>query len=158
VRVSGLGQGTGPLSLRDRDSLTGFRATQIATQKAYQMAGISPKDIDFAEVHDAFTPFEVISTEDLGFFPPGKGVQAVEEGRTLREGRLPVNLFLSLRAPHRLDYSMREHDQILDAFLKRNPELAQAAAVKHLENQMQVLKTVLDLGDEVKGSASSERK
>ncbi len=91
VRVSGLGQGTGPLSLRDRDSLTGFRATQIAAQKAYQMAGISPQDIDFAEVHDAFTPFEVISTEDLGFFPPGKGVQAVEEGRTLREGRLPVN-------------------------------------------------------------------
>jgi DNA-binding GntR family transcriptional regulator len=53
---------------------------------------------------------------------------------------------------------MREHDQILDAFLKRNPELAQAAAVKHLENQMQVLKTVLDQGDKVKGAASSERK
>ncbi|MCH7912629.1 MAG: hypothetical protein IH856_06275 [Deltaproteobacteria bacterium] len=49
-------------------------------------------------------------------------------------------------------------DQILDAFLKRNPELAQAATVKHLENQMQVLKTVLDLGDEVKGAASNERK
>jgi len=50
--------------------------------------------------------------------------------REIRKTRI-----LSLRAPHRLDYSMREHDQILDAFLKRNPELAQAAAIKHLENQ-----------------------
>ena len=91
VVVSGLGQGTGPLSLRDRDSFTSFRATQIAAQKAYQMAGVSPKEIDFAEVHDAFTPFEVISTEDLGFFSPGKGGQAVEEGRTSREGPLPIN-------------------------------------------------------------------
>ncbi|MFQ5850716.1 MAG: beta-ketoacyl synthase N-terminal-like domain-containing protein [Candidatus Binatia bacterium] len=91
VVVSGVGQGTGPLSLRDRDSFTCFRATQIAAQRAYQMAGISPKDIDFAEVHDAFTPFEVISTEDLGFFPPGRGGQAVEEGKTALEGPLPIN-------------------------------------------------------------------
>jgi acetyl-CoA C-acetyltransferase len=55
------------------------------------MAGISPKEIDFAEVHDAFTPFEIISTEDLGFFPAGKGWQAVEEGKTAIDGELPVN-------------------------------------------------------------------
>ncbi len=91
VVVSGVGQGTGPLSLRDRDSFTSFRATQIAAQKAYRMAGITPKEIDFAEVHDAFTPFEITSTEDLGFFPPGKGGQAVEEGKTSLEGPLPIN-------------------------------------------------------------------
>ena len=91
VVISGIGQGTGPLSLRERDSFTSFPATQIAAQRAYQMAGISPKEVDFAEVHDAFTPFEIISTEDLEFFPPGKGGNAVEEGKTSLEGPLPIN-------------------------------------------------------------------
>jgi DNA-binding GntR family transcriptional regulator len=47
---------------------------------------------------------------------------------------------LSLRLPQRLDYSMREHDQILDAFIKKNPELAATAMVRHLNNQMEMLK------------------
>lgn len=51
---------------------------------------------------------------------------------------------LSLHLPHRLDYSMREHDQILDAFLKRNAELAEATVVKHLKNQMEALKKMLE--------------
>jgi DNA-binding GntR family transcriptional regulator len=46
---------------------------------------------------------------------------------------------LSLHLPQRLDYSMREHDQILDAFLKKNPELAEATVIKHLQNQMEAL-------------------
>lgn len=51
---------------------------------------------------------------------------------------------LSLRLPQRLDYSMREHDQILDAFLRRNPELAEATVVRHLQNQMEALKKMLE--------------
>lgn len=50
---------------------------------------------------------------------------------------------LSLHLPQRLDYSMREHDQILDAFLKKNPELAEGLVVKHLHNQMEAVKRVL---------------
>ena len=46
---------------------------------------------------------------------------------------------LALRVPLRLDYSMREHDQILDAFLKKNPELASAAMIRHLNSQMEIL-------------------
>ena len=91
VRIAGIGQGTGPVSLRERDSFTSFSATQIAANRAYHMAGISPREIDFAEVHDAFTPFEIISTEDLGFFPAGKGWRAVEEGKTALDGALPIN-------------------------------------------------------------------
>ncbi len=89
--VSGIGQGTGPAGLRERKSFTSFDATRTAAERAYRMAGIAPKEIDFAEVHDAFTPFEIISTEDLGFFPAGKGWQAVEEGRTSIDGELPIN-------------------------------------------------------------------
>jgi len=51
---------------------------------------------------------------------------------------------LSLRLPQRLDYSMREHDQILDAFLKRNPQLAESTMVRHLNNQMEMLHKALD--------------
>jgi len=51
---------------------------------------------------------------------------------------------LALRAPQRLDYSMREHDQILDAFLKKNPEIAERTVVRHLKNQMETLQKALD--------------
>src|SRR6476660_3263933 len=92
VRLAGIGQGTGPLSLRERDIFTSFPATRIAAARAYQMAETSPQGIDFAEVHDAFTPFEIITTEDLGFFPPGKGGDAATERKTALEGPLPINL------------------------------------------------------------------
>lgn len=46
---------------------------------------------------------------------------------------------LALRSPQRMEYSMREHDQILDAFLKKNPALAESTAVRHLKNQMLAL-------------------
>lgn len=53
---------------------------------------------------------------------------------------------LSLHLSHRLEYSMREHDQILDAFLKKNAQLAETAMVKHLNNQMQAIKKMLESG------------
>ena len=54
------------------------------------MAGIAPNEIDFAEVHDAFTPFEIITTEDLGFFPAGKGGEAALDKKTAIDGMLPI--------------------------------------------------------------------
>jgi acetyl-CoA C-acetyltransferase len=86
--------GTGQASdsaLHDRASLTSLRAAKEASKQAYQMAGVSPDEIKLAEVHDCFTIAEVIATEDLGFFPPGEGHQAAEEGLTSRNGLKPVN-------------------------------------------------------------------
>jgi acetyl-CoA acetyltransferase len=62
------------------------------------MAGFGPERVDFAEVHDAFSPFELISLEDLGLFPPGKAGRATLDGETSREGRLPVNPSGGLKA------------------------------------------------------------
>jgi len=84
--------------LQERDVFTSFPATKIAAARAYQMAGTSPQGIDFAEVHDAFTPFEIISSEDLGFFPPGKGGDAVLDGKTALNGTLPINPSGGLKA------------------------------------------------------------
>ena len=98
VRLAGIGQGTGPLSLRERDTFASFPATRIAAARAYQMAEISPQGIDFAEVHDAFTSFEIITSEDLGFFPAGKGGEAAVQGQTSLEGSLPINPSGGLKA------------------------------------------------------------
>jgi len=62
------------------------------------MAHLNPSDIQFAEVHDAFTLFEIIGTEDLGFFKPGEGWKALEEGITHLQGRLPINPSGGLKA------------------------------------------------------------
>lgn len=78
-------------ALHDRKDVTTLRAARLASQQAYQMAGVTPKDVKMAEVHDCFTIAEVIATEDLGFFPAGDGFVAAEEGLTRRHGPKPVN-------------------------------------------------------------------
>lgn len=98
IRIAGIGQSTDLLPLRLRSSLAAFRATRLAARRAYEMAGIHPEEIGFAEVHDAFTPFEIIATEDLGFFEPGKGGRAVEKGVTALDGPLPINPSGGLKA------------------------------------------------------------
>lgn len=98
VKVSGIGHGTDHPALRHRDSLTSFRATIEAAKVAYQMANKRPKDIHVAEIHDAFAPFEIISSEDLGLFPPGKGTKALIQGKTALDGDLPINTSGGLKA------------------------------------------------------------
>jgi acetyl-CoA acetyltransferase len=91
VKVSGIGHATDTSAVRHRGSFTSFNSTKEAAIKAYTTAQLNPSDIQFGEVHDAFTLFEIIGTEDLGFFPPGKGWRALEEGTTQMRGRLPIN-------------------------------------------------------------------
>jgi acetyl-CoA C-acetyltransferase len=90
LNVIGTGQAS-DVALHDREDLTMLRAAKLAGQQAYEMAGIKPEDIKAAEVHDCFTIAEVIATEDLGFFAPGKGFEAAEEGLTRRNGPQPIN-------------------------------------------------------------------
>src|SRR5438034_80109 len=71
--------------------VTRFRAARDAARAAFAMAGFGPARVDFAEIHDAFAPFELISLEDLGLVPPGKAGRATLDGETALDGRLPVN-------------------------------------------------------------------
>jgi acetyl-CoA C-acetyltransferase len=98
VRVSGIGQGGDALAVRHRTDVTHFRATRDAARAAFAMAGFGPARIDFAEIHDAFSPFELISLEDLGLVPPGKAGKATLDGETALDGRLPVNPSGGLKA------------------------------------------------------------
>jgi acetyl-CoA C-acetyltransferase len=91
IDVIGSGRGGSPAALQGREHLTTIPSTNIAAASAYKMAGITAKDVDFAEVHDCFTIAEIIDTEDLGFFEKGKGVEAVRDDQTSLNGKTPIN-------------------------------------------------------------------
>ena len=79
------------VSLHNRDDLTTLPAAKLAAKQAYEMAGVNAGDIRIAEVHDCFTIAEVIASEDIGYFKPGEGYKAAEEGKTARMGAKPIN-------------------------------------------------------------------
>jgi len=91
VRVIGSGRGGSPAALQGREHMTTIPSTQLAAEKAYEMAGITAQDVDFAEVHDCFTVAEVVDTEDLGFFEKGQGARAATEGRTRLNADISIN-------------------------------------------------------------------
>ncbi len=91
IKVTGSGRGGSPSALQGRDHMTTIPSTKIAAEAAYNMAGITPKDVDFAEVHDCFTIAEIVDTEDLGFFQKGKGVEAVREHKTDLNSEISIN-------------------------------------------------------------------
>ena len=90
LHVIGLGQGSGR-GLHACDDLTYFEATRYAAKEAYGMSDLKPEDIQFSEVHDCFSMAEIIHLEDLGFFGPGEGYKAVEQGLTRLDGPKPIN-------------------------------------------------------------------
>lgn len=73
---------TDSLGLAQRKTLTELKATRVASQRAYALAGVTAKDVDVAEVHDCFTIAEVLAMEDLGFFEKGKASEAIAKGST----------------------------------------------------------------------------
>lgn len=90
--VLGLGQGRDALPIVDRADLTSFRATRVAAQRAYEMARLTRKQIDFAELHDAFAPFALIDLEDIGVCGPGEASRWFADGSVGAAGRFPVNV------------------------------------------------------------------
>jgi acetyl-CoA acetyltransferase len=98
VAITGTGQASDSLALHDRESITGTPAAGEAAQMAYDDAGVTPDDVDVAEVHDCFTIAEVLAIESLGFFEEGEGITAAREGKTAIDGELPVNLSGGLKA------------------------------------------------------------
>ena len=92
VWILGVGAASTSVNLAGRDLFTGLTVAEQAAQQAYQMAGVSPKDIDVAEVHDCFTIAEMMAYENLGFAKPGEGKELIRAKETYREGSIPVNV------------------------------------------------------------------
>ncbi len=98
VWVSGLGYSSDSANMSKRPDFLGLRASVQASKRAYDMAGIGPKDIDLATVHDCFTIAEIMAYEDLGFCKKGEGAKLVREGVTEIGGKIPVNVDGGLKA------------------------------------------------------------
>jgi acetyl-CoA C-acetyltransferase len=96
VRGSGRAGGTG--ALHQREDLTTLNAAVLAGREAFRRAGLSVKDIDFAEVHDCFTVAELVAEEDLGLAPRGEAARLTAEGYTKIKGEMPVNPSGGLKA------------------------------------------------------------
>jgi acetyl-CoA C-acetyltransferase len=85
------GPGAGPLD--PAYDYTTFHEVVASAKDAYAQAGITDprSQISMAEVHDCFTPTELVLMEDLGFSPRGQAWRDVLEGQFDLDGSLPVN-------------------------------------------------------------------
>jgi acetyl-CoA acetyltransferase len=90
VYVLGAGEGHGHEHISQARSLTTSAAVESG-RRAFEMAGLSPSDVDVAEIYDCFTPVVLIELEDLGFCEKGEAGAFVESGATALGGSLPMN-------------------------------------------------------------------
>lgn len=98
VHIIGSGQASDTIGLYERETLTSLKAAKVASQEAYKMAGVSPTQVDVAEVHDCFTIAEILAYEDLGFCDVGTGGKMIDEGKTELGGKIPINTSGGLKA------------------------------------------------------------
>jgi acetyl-CoA C-acetyltransferase len=98
VKISGIGQATDTHAVAEREVPSDLLAVRLAAQQAYKMAGLTPQDIDVAELHDAFVILEIVESEEVGFFPRGEGHLAVRRGDTKIGGKIPINTSGGLKA------------------------------------------------------------
>jgi acetyl-CoA C-acetyltransferase len=93
VWILGIGAASEAVNMAGRPNFAkGLSVGYKAAEQAYKMAGIGPKDIDIAEVHDCFTIAEIMAYEGLGFAKPGEGKELIRAKETYKEGRIPVNV------------------------------------------------------------------
>jgi acetyl-CoA C-acetyltransferase len=98
VKIAGIGQATDTHAVAEREVPTDLLAVRFAAEKAYKMAGLTPKDMDVAELHDAFQILEIVESEEVGFFERGQGHIAARNGETKVGGKMPINTSGGLKA------------------------------------------------------------
>ncbi len=91
VYMLGFGSHQPHCQVTDAETLTTLGG-KVSSEMAYKMAGLGPKDMDFAEIYDCFTITTLVTLEDYGFCPKGEGGRWVDGGRRIKVGgELPVN-------------------------------------------------------------------
>ncbi len=98
IKVQASSLATDYLAPFERQDMTVWNGTVKAGKEAFEQANIEPKDINVAELHDAFTIVELIAYEDLGFCKKGDGKELIRNGHTTLEGKMPVNTSGGLKA------------------------------------------------------------
>jgi len=98
VKVLASAVGTAPLAVHDRKDPLTLEAAVISSQKAYRQANVKAEDIDFFELHDAFTIMAALSLEASGFAPRGQGIRLALDGEIALNGRIPICTMGGLKA------------------------------------------------------------
>ncbi len=98
VWLDGLGCATTSMSVLRRPNHWSIPSAREAAGQAYRQAGVEPRDIKVADVHDCFTIAEIMAYEDLGFCEEGKGGEFIEEKQSYIGGAHPVNVDGGLKA------------------------------------------------------------
>ena len=98
LRVAGCASSTDSLAIHDRRQPLRLQAAEESSARAYGMAGIGPKDVDFFELHDAFSIMSALSLEASGFAAPGQGPRLALDGELQADGRLPIATHGGLKA------------------------------------------------------------
>lgn len=90
VKIAGMGQAH-TTQILERESWWYGPHQKEAVQKAYEMAGVGPKDIQVAQLYDNFSISVILWVEHAGFCGVGEGGSFVENGRIQLGGQIPVN-------------------------------------------------------------------
>ena len=98
VYIKGMRLAHDSMGVFEREDPTSVAASKKAAEKIYKSANIEPKQVQIAEVHDAFSPVEIMVYEALGFAKKGEGYKLVRDGVVMPDGRLPVNVSGGLKA------------------------------------------------------------
>ncbi|WP_423225133.1 thiolase domain-containing protein [Candidatus Amarolinea aalborgensis] len=98
VRILASAVATDTLAVHDRRDPLMLEAGFLSAQRAYAQAGMTPRDINLFEAHDAFTIMSALSLEAAGFADPGHGVRLAEEGEIAIGGRVPISTMGGLKA------------------------------------------------------------
>jgi acetyl-CoA C-acetyltransferase len=98
VWIEAIGYSSDTSNFTRRPHYLGLEATRKAAEMAYRRAGIEPRQVEVAEVHDCFTIAEIMAYEDLGWVEKGKGGIFIAEGQSELGGKVSVNLSGGLKA------------------------------------------------------------
>jgi acetyl-CoA C-acetyltransferase len=98
VRIRASSLATDAVAVHDRPDPLWLSAVEASAMKAYQQAGIGPRDVDLFEVHDAFTIMSALSLEASGFAERGKGAWLARAGEITLEGKIPICTMGGLKA------------------------------------------------------------
>jgi len=91
IAVRGWAHGRDASIFHERHNLARFDAAARAAHAAFAMAKRTPRDVHMVEIHDAFSPFELMNLEALGFFDRGDAWRALVRGQLHSGGILAVN-------------------------------------------------------------------
>jgi len=98
IRIAASSAATAPVALERRADVLGLDAVRVSTEAALDMAGLSRRNIDLFELHDAYTIMSVLCLESAGFSPRGAATEFARDGRIALDGDLPISTMGGLKA------------------------------------------------------------